>query len=108
MLSINVRPFESVIEGTHVSFECLAESIPSPILLKLEGPNGNILKFNNIPDEEMMLRFIISDIRRNEIGNYTCIADNTIANGTATVWLNILCMYTLYFNSIDLLIFVYV
>lgn len=88
-----ISPPELVIEGTDVTFECNATSRPAPNLLTLTGPDGNILKFNKITENRMMLRWTMSDIRSNEMGNYTCTADNNVANETVSSWLNILCMY---------------
>lgn len=96
VLSMSISPSELVIEGSNISVECKATSCPSPNWLRLNGPGGNVLEFNNIPDDKMMLRWTKSDIRSNAIGNYTCTAGNHFANGSATVWLNILCMYKLH------------
>ncbi|CAC5357888.1 DSCAM [Mytilus coruscus] len=84
------HPSESVTEGTNVSFECTAMSIPSPSLFRLIGPVGNVLTTEDTLNDTMMLNFIITNIRKNEIGNYTCTAENDIANGTSTICLTIL------------------
>lgn len=93
---MSISPSTFVIEGTDVSLKCLAKSNPPPNLLKLNGPDGTVLTFNNISNEEMLLKFTISDIKSNDIGNYTCTAETTVANGTASIWLNILSMYTIF------------
>ncbi|CAG2254812.1 unnamed protein product [Mytilus edulis] len=90
VLSMSISPSKPVIEGSNISVECKATSFPSPYLLTLDGPGGNVLEFNNISDDKMMLRWTKSDIRSNAIGNYTCTAENHFAKGSATVWLNIL------------------
>lgn len=92
---MSISPSKYVIEGTDVSFKCMAKSNPSPNMLKLNGPDGNVLTFNNISNEEMMLGFTISDVKSNDIGNYTCTAETTVAIETASIWLKILCMYTI-------------
>lgn len=93
---MSTSPSNLVVEGTNVSFKCIAKSDPSPNLLKLYGPNGNVLTFNNISDEVMVLGFTITAIKINDIGNYTCTAENTVAIETASIWLNILRMYTIF------------
>ncbi|XP_076109013.1 opioid-binding protein/cell adhesion molecule-like [Mytilus galloprovincialis] len=89
-ISMNISPSESIIEGTNVLIECKARNNPSPSLLKLNGPDGNILNFTGNPDKEQMLRFTLSDIKRKDIGYYTCTARNSKANRTVSVLLNIL------------------
>lgn len=93
---MNTSPSNLVVEGTNVSFKCIAKSNPSPNFLKLYGPNGNVLTFNNLSEEVMMLGFTITDVKSKDIGNYTCTAETTVANGTTSIWLNILCMYTIF------------